>query len=39
MGEEEEGDEEEDSEEEAFEDALEHLTIADEKPQVIAAAA
>ena len=35
----EEDEEEEDSEEETFEDALEHLTIADEKPQAIAAAA
>ncbi|EJF61982.1 hypothetical protein BD309DRAFT_1000662 [Dichomitus squalens] len=32
-------DEDEDSEEETFEDAMEHLTIADEKPQAIAVAA
>lgn len=36
---EEEEEEEQSSEEEAFEDAMEHLTIADEKPQAIAVAA
>ncbi|PIL34566.1 hypothetical protein GSI_03344 [Ganoderma sinense ZZ0214-1] len=38
-GDEEEDEEDESSEEEAFEDAMEHLTLVDEKPQAIAVAA